>query len=139
MKFQIGDKVQVKCYDELPEITRSAGFSRMCGQIGVIEDKLYSESSGKWLYKIKFDNFEKSTKLWEQDYIELFEEDPTTYKYELEHLENVVVARLYEIKGDVATEVARGHGHIIHDGVLGVAQAASYALKRIYEAVGGSF
>ena len=68
-----------------------------------------------------------------------FEENPTTYKYEFEHLENVVVARLYEIKGDVVTEVARGHGHIMHDGVIGVAQAASYALKRIYEAVGGSF
>ncbi len=29
-------------------------------------------------------------------------------------------------------EIARGHGHVIHPGALGIAQAMSYACKRIW-------
>lgn len=139
MEFKIGDRVCLKCYEELPEHLRSRGMSRMCGQVGTIEDKLYSERSGCYLYGIDFDNYEKSTRMWESEFLELYAQEPVTYTYELELVENVFLARLYEVKGDVKTEVARGHGHIIHEGVRGVAQAASYALKRIYDAVGGNF
>lgn len=54
------------------------------------------------------------------------------YHYEFEFLDDVVVAVLYEDWEIIKKEVARGHGHIIHEGVEGIAQAASYALKRIY-------
>ena len=50
---------------------------------------------------------------------------------------NVVVARLYETKDGEEKEIAKGHGHIIHEGAIGIAQASSYALKRIYEDLNG--
>ena len=54
-------------------------------------------------------------------------------------LENLVVGIMYEVKGSTKTEIVRGHGHIIHEGALGKAQAASYSLKKIYEKLGGTF
>jgi hypothetical protein len=51
--------------------------------------------------------------------------------------DNVVIAVLYAVVGDTKTEIARGHGHIMHEGVLGIAQASSYALKRIYMDLNG--
>jgi hypothetical protein len=45
----------------------------------------------------------------------------------------VVVAKFYELGDDYKEEIARGHGHIIHEGKIGIAQAASYALKKILQ------
>lgn len=138
MEFKIGDRVRVKAYENLPEELQNRGRARMSKQAGTIEDRMYSESTGKYMYKIKFDNFATSTVLWTEDYLEQIE-DKEKYTYEIEHLGNVVVARLYEVKDDIKTELAIGHGHIMHEGAFGVAQAASYALKRIYEKVGGGY
>ena len=57
------------------------------------------------------------------------------YTYDFEFLDNLVIARLYEVVEDKKWEIARGHGHIIHEGLVGIAQASSYALKKILEAV----
>ena len=35
-------------------------------------------------------------------------------------------------------EVTRGHGHIIHEGTVGWAQACSYAIKKAYENMDGA-
>jgi hypothetical protein len=53
--------------------------------------------------------------------------------------QNIVIATLYENCDTVKKPLRRGHGHIIHDGELGIAQAASYACRRLYESLGGSF
>ena len=50
------------------------------------------------------------------------------YRCDVEIADNVVVVRLLDASGD---EVARGHGHIIHEGALGIAQAVSYASRRV--------
>lgn len=47
-------------------------------------------------------------------------------------------ATLYEEHDKIRTPLRRGHGHIIHDGELGIAQAASYACRRLYESLGGT-
>lgn len=119
MEFQIGDKV---------------GFVNAFGE-GIIKAK-FRGATGGISYLVGMRDGDEI--LFSEKELRPIEK-AATYTYELELLENVFVARLYEVKGDVKTEVARGHGHIIHEGVLGVDQAASYALKRIYEAVGGSF
>ena len=31
----------------------------------------------------------------------------------------------------------RGHGHIIHEGAMGIAQASAYALKKIWQKMEG--
>ena len=51
--------------------------------------------------------------------------------------DRVRVKEYYEIKDNQKTEIAKGHGHIFHEGVLGIAQAASYALKKLYQKLGG--
>ena len=51
---------------------------------------------------------------------------------------NVVIATLYEMTNDTKSILAKGHGHMIHDGAKGITQAASYACKKLYEALGGT-
>lgn len=130
-EFKIGDRVRVKEYYDIPEEHQSRGFARFCGEVGTIEDKFYSEGQKCHVYSIQFDNFATSKKLWKAEMLEVVDE-AVSYEYEFDYLDNVVVARLYEVREDSKTEIARGHGHIIHEGVVGIAQAASYALRKIF-------
>jgi hypothetical protein len=50
------------------------------------------------------------------------------YHVEVDHADNVIIVRLLDANGN---EVARGHGHIIHEGAIGIAQAVSYASRRV--------
>ena len=134
-KYNIGDRVRIRSYDELPDGVRTKGAAPLCGKDGEIIDIVYSNARKCLFYTIHLDGYDKpSAKMFTEDCIDLIpEETPVTYRYDFTYLDNVVVARLIEIDGDGnETEIAKGHGHIMHDGVLGIAQAASYALKRIY-------
>lgn len=138
-EFYIGDVVVIKKYEDAPKELRTNGMARLRGEKGTIIDKLYSESNNCYVYTIKFDNFEAvSHKKWRAELLDKYVEKQTTYRYEVEIVDNVVIVILYEVDtDDVSTEIARGHGHIIHEGPLGVAQATSYASKKIYEKLGG--
>lgn len=46
---------------------------------------------------------------------------------------NVAVATMIATQGDKTWIYARGHAHIIHDGPVGLAQAISYAGRRMFE------
>lgn len=135
-KLSIGDRVRVRNYNDIPEEYQSRGLARMSGNLGYIEDVFYSEANQCDLYAIAFDNFEHSQKLYRGEVLEEVNES-VTYDYEFEFLENLVVARLYEIKEDSKIEIAKGHGHIFHDGAVGIAQATSYALKKLYYKLAG--
>lgn len=136
-KFAIGDRVRVRNYDDIPEGYKSSGTGRMCGEVGTIEDVFSSSAMQCDLYGIQFDNYDiPSKKLWRAEQLEAVDET-VTYDFEFEILENLVVARLYEIKEDTKTEIGKGHGHIFHDGAVGIAQASSYALKRLYYKMAG--
>ena len=135
-EFKIGDRVRVKDYHDIPEEIQSRGFARMCGEIGTIEDVFYSEAKQCNLYVIQFDNYTNSTKLWRAELLEEVNEN-VSYGYEFDFCDNVIVAILSEFREESKTEIARGHGHIIHEGAIGIAQAASYALKRIYYKMAG--
>lgn len=139
MEFNIGDKVRVKKYEDIPSEVRHKGMSKHSLHDGEIVDILLSSSSNRYGYRIHFDGYERpSNTLFVGEAIELVSElDKPTYTYEFEFLENLVVARLYEIVGEEKTEIAKGHGHIFHDGVIGITQASSYALKKIYEKLNG--
>lgn len=137
-KFEIGDIVRVKDYNEMSPDDRNVGIARLCGEVGEIVDKLYSKALDRYVYTIKFDNYDAtSKKLWISTQIEHWMGDEVTYLHEFEYLDNVVVAIFYEVKGDEKTEIGRGHGHILHDGAMGIAQASSYALKKLYEKMNG--
>lgn len=75
---------------------------------------------------------ESSSVMWAKEQFDLVVTTPAEYKVEVEVCGNVVVAVLSKIVGDKKTEVIRSHGHIIYEGAYGVAQAASYALERLY-------
>lgn len=142
MDFKIGSRVRVKAFDAIHESIRHRGLGKHAGKEGEIVDVLYSDANECYVYRILFDgaSMESRTDFLAGMFDVVEEEVDEAYDYEIEYLENVVVARLYKITGDTRTELARGHGHIIHEGAIGVAQAASYALKRIYERMnGGSF
>lgn len=111
-KFAIGDQVKVNNYNE----------------IGTVKDVFCSETNETSIYLIKFDDHEA---MWKEESLEKYV-TPISYEYEFEYLEKVVVARLYEVTEDSKTEIGMGHGHIFHEGAVGIAQAASYALKKLY-------
>lgn len=148
--FYIGDKVRVKSLDEVAK-ERIADRSRgdhatwtkrkvdTAGETGVIADKMYSEATDRHLYSVKIDgNDFVSAHFYTEDDLELFvEEDKVSYSVDTQVLENIVVGIIYEVRGDEYTEVTRGHGHIIHEGAFGIAQATSYAYKKAWEKMNG--
>jgi hypothetical protein len=106
VKFKIGDKVII------------AGS----GVQGTVADVLLSKGDGTLYYEVD-GTFYSAEDLKTKD---------AEYRYDILMADpNVVVAVLYEKIGDEEHEIARGHGHIMHEGAVGYAQAASYAVKRI--------
>lgn len=136
MEFNIGERVKIKSYWDIPEEARNKGIAKVTNTEGEIVDKLYSEAKGCTVYRIHLDGYDRPSKC---DFVEGSFDlvGGGEYFYEFEYLENLVVARLYEIKDGEKVEIAKGHGHIFHDGAYGIAQAASYALKRICEDLNG--
>jgi hypothetical protein len=134
-KFNIGDRVRVRPYDELPDDVKTKATAPLCGKDGEIVDIVYSNAKKRLYYTVHLDGYAfPSHKMFTEDSLDLIpEEVPHTYRYDFDYLENVVVARFIEIDGDgKETEIGRAHGHMIHEGALGIAQAASYALKQIW-------
>lgn len=63
---------------------------------------------------------------------------PNRYYHEITYMDDLVLVVLYEATEDGPKELARSHGHIIHEGVEGIAQAASYAMKGVWYKVQGT-
>lgn len=137
MEFNIGDRVKVIGYNELPDYLKNRSVARLCGKEGEVVDKLWSVGRDCTVYKVLIDGKTRTSTIdfTEDVLIPIPVLAKKSYQYEFQYLDNVVVAVLYEVGDDYKTEVARGHGHLIHEGVEGIAQAASYALKRIYYSI----
>lgn len=113
-KFSIGDEVRV------PRTNES----------GVVTDKMYSEANSHYIYVIKPHDGGRSFARKESEiepYLKAKE-----YKIETDIADNVVIGIIYEVIDGQKYEVCRGHGHIIHDGAEGVAQACAYAYKKAF-------
>ena len=119
-KFKIGDRVKLNVAD---------GY-------GTVFDAMHSSSTG-WTYEVKHD----SGALF---YFREKDLDPVTEKkgyrmtIQIDVASNVVIATLFEGASPDMRPIAKGHGHLIHEGANGVAQAASYACKKLYENLGGT-
>jgi hypothetical protein len=142
MEYKIGRRVRIRQFDDIHESIRHKGLGRNAGKEGEIVDILYSDANECYVYRIHFDGCATESRT---DYLvgmfDVIEDEVTeTYTHEIEYLDNVVVVRFYKVTDDSKQELARGHGHIIHDGAIGIAQATSYAMKRVYEKMnGGNF
>ncbi len=103
----------------------------------VVFDRMFSEGCDEYFYQLKLINGRTTKKtFYKAEDLEKEEELPI-YNIMFEKAETVVIARLYEVKNGVGKEIAKNHGHIIHDGKKGFVQAASYALKKMYETTEG--
>ena len=146
-EWNIGDKVRTLRADEIPQerkAKRTGGDPRvwatskfkLAGAVGEIMDKMYSEACGEHLYKLAFDGCERaSTALFVGEDLREVEPEKVDFRVEFEYLDGVVVARA--MSGD--RQLGIGHGHLLHEGALGLMQAASYAAKRCYMSMGGKF
>jgi hypothetical protein len=117
MDFNIGEKV----------VDVATGIE------GRITDRLYSEARSQHLYVIKPSDGGRSFTR-NEDEIELAQEE-ASYSIETQICDNLVLVIMHEDRGGKRTEVCRGHGHIIHNGAEGIAQALSYASKQAFSAI----
>ena len=134
MEFNISDRVRIKAYEDLPEEGKHKGLSKHAGRDGTIVDVMWSNARECYLYKMLFDDCDSPsrTEFPEGSFDLIPELEQPTYTIEFEYAENLTIARLYEIRGEEKVEVAKGHGHVFHDGALGIAQSASYACKKLW-------
>ena len=97
------------------------------GEESVIVDRMFSEADQKYYYSIEAgsirENFVPEEKLKE------LPKENLNITVEVEILDNVVVG----IIKNNGKEIARGHGHRIHEGSDGIVQAISYAFKKCWE------
>lgn len=145
MQFNIGDTVIINQPEAIVDRSRGNCYAwtkrkgNTAGEIGTIADKMYSEAEDKHLYRIRIEGEARvrSAFYTEEDF-ELYVADiKQDYILETEILENLAVVRIYKNEDGEKKEIVRGHGHIFHEGDIGVIQALSYALKKAYEKING--
>lgn len=140
MEYNIGERVRIREYKDIPPSAQDKGVAKNAGNDGEIIDKLWSAAKDCMVYRIRFDGVQYASKT-------LFVEGTfdritdllarISYEWEFEYLDNVVVAIFYEINEDSKKEIARGHGHIIHQGAEGIVQASAYAVKKAWAPLNG--
>lgn len=123
MAFNIGDRVRAK-----------VGNHRCTGFKGEVLDIIYSTAKKEYTYRVRFDDFDDCKADFTEEDLELIQEETVTYHFETDIAEdNVVIVIMYEDYEDGSSkEIGRGHGHIIHEGAYGIAQAASYGMFKMY-------
>lgn len=124
MEIKVGNKVMVE----------HENLKYACGIVAAIYEN-YNLSTK--VYEVKFDGSGNKYILPEED-LRLIEEPnfaDENFEIKIDVADNLVVAMLLK-NGE---EIARGHGHIIHGGDIGIAQAISYACKRIWFELGGNY
>jgi hypothetical protein len=60
---------------------------------------------------------------------------PIEYTFSITVEDNTAVVAMMATQGEKTWVHARGHAHILHDGAVGMAQAVSYASKRMFESL----
>jgi hypothetical protein len=119
-KFKIGDLVE----------TNWIG-------VGKVSDIMYSTVRDQYTYEVC--NEDGASDLFTEDCLKAVpKKKDYSMDIKIDIASNVVIATLYESAGGVQTPIRKGHGHLIHDGAVGIAQAASYACMRLYKSMGGN-
>ena len=116
-KFQIGDRVQ-----------------ETGGGTGEVLESLFSTRGNEWFYEVKLDET-GDVCTYKEDILELAPVKDYGVEVKIDIAENVVIVTMYESVGGVQKPVCKGHGHLIHEGEQGIAQAVSYAAKRMFESL----
>ena len=115
MNIKVGDKVIVSTENHRREH-------------GTVVELLRGSMSSTEVYEVVLDSGEA---IWARNgQVELLEEKEVTFTFDvtIPQEKDIVIVKMMED----GKEIARGHGHVIHHGALGIAQAMSYACKRIW-------
>ncbi|MBQ7873736.1 MAG: hypothetical protein IJ306_01045 [Oscillospiraceae bacterium] len=116
MKIRLGDRVRIHKNGKVEH--------------GTCIDVLLGTSMSTQFYNIVLKNGE--SRICEENEVVLdANDDEYTFFIDVVPEKNVVIAKM-NVNGK---EIARGHGHVIHTGDLGIAQATSYAFKKIYDQI----
>lgn len=129
--INIGDKVVIS----------HSPMAHATGKKATVIDRMYSELANSNVFRVQIDGvrYPEATTYKESD-LSLANDSTlnySAYKVEVEVAENIVVATMYKIDNGKKEIVNCGHGHIMHDGCIGIAQATSYACKKLYERING--
>lgn len=117
-KFQIGDRVKIPSKAET---------------IGIVTDIWSSMAQDRTMYEVAYES--NGTKgLYAEDQLELAP-IPAEYSFETKIDGNVAVVAMIAKQGEESWVYARGHAHILHNGEVGLAQAISYAARRMFESL----
>lgn len=116
-QFQIGDRVKIPSKEN---------------KIGTISDIWHSLSQDKLMYAVDIEGGIRG--LYAETQLEPAP-IPIDYSWEAHIDGNVAVVTMIATQGDKTWIYARGHAHIIHDGEVGMAQAISYAARRMFESL----
>ncbi len=117
-KFQIGDRVKIPAKTET---------------IGVVTDIWASMAHRRTMYEVAYES--NGTKgMYAEEQLELAP-IPAEYTFETKIDGNVAVVAMIATQGEKTRVYARGHAHILHNGEVGMAQAVSYAAKRMFESL----
>ena len=127
MEFNIQDTVRVVSYEELPYELKNKAIAKACGKEGEIVDRLYSEAEGGYIYRVRLEGSRSVSTINFTE--EMLEPSGGGNDIEVETVieDNLVIIRMYQ-NGE---EIRHHHAHIFNDGIAGIAQAVSYAAKRL--------
>lgn len=117
-KFQIGDRVKIPSKSN---------------KIGIINDIWTSLAKASLMYAVA-DESDGHMGLYAQDQLEPAPL-PIDFRFEAHIDGNVAVVTMVATQGEKTWIYARGHAHILHNGEVGMAQAVSYAAKRMFESL----
>lgn len=117
-KFQIGDRVKIPAKQDV---------------FAAVSDIWSSLSQGKTMYEVIHER-NGTRGMYAENQLEPAP-IPIEFSWEA-HLEgNVAVVVMNATQGEKTWVYARGHAHILHDGEVGMAQAISYAARRMFESL----
>lgn len=116
-KFQIGDRVKIPSKSLI---------------IGTVSDIWQSLAKKLVVYSVNTEDGRCS--LYEENQLEPAPL-PIEYRFEAHVENNVAVVAMIATQGEKTWVYARGHAHILHDGEIGLAQAVSYAARRMFESL----
>lgn len=117
-KFQIGDRVKIPSKQDV---------------FGAVSDIWSSLAQDRAMYEVTLEGTGNKG-LYAENQLELAP-IPTEYSWEAHIDGNVAVVTMTATQGDKTWIYARGHAHILHDGEVGMAQAISFAAKRMFESL----
>ncbi len=117
-KFQIGDRVKIPSKQDV---------------FGNVSDIWSSLAQDRTMYEVTIEgNGNKG--LYAENQLEPAP-IPINYTFEAHIDGNVAVVTMNATQGEKTWIYSRGHAHILHDGEVGMAQAISFAARRMFESL----